>query len=77
MKTLNKKATKMFLRVKNALNNKGEGYIDSAVKIIIAVVLGSILLALLIFLWGPSDGTSGIGKSIKDAIESMFSKQVS
>ncbi|MCI7351209.1 MAG: DUF6133 family protein [Ruminococcus sp.] len=34
-----------MLKVKSALSNKtGEGYIDTAVKMIIAVVLGSLLL---------------------------------
>jgi hypothetical protein len=33
-------------------NNKGEGYIDTAVKILIAVVLGALLLAGLYSLFG-------------------------
>lgn len=33
-------------------NNKGEGYIDTAVKILIAVVLGALLLAGLYALFG-------------------------
>lgn len=33
-------------------NNRGEGYIDTAVKILIAVVLGALLLAGLYLLFG-------------------------
>ena len=33
-------------------NNKGEGYIDTAVKILIAVVLGALLLSGLYLLFG-------------------------
>ena len=33
-------------------NNRGEGYIDTAVKILIAVVLGALLLAGLYTLFG-------------------------
>lgn len=33
-------------------NNRGDGYIDSAVKILIAVVLGALLLAGLYALFG-------------------------
>jgi hypothetical protein len=40
-------------KVKMALSiNKGEGYIDTAVKILIAVVLGALLLAGLYALFG-------------------------
>lgn len=34
------------------INNRGEGYIDTAVKILIAVVLGALLLAGLYALFG-------------------------
>ena len=50
--------TKNFLvrqavAVKIAINNnRGEGYIDTAVKILIAVVLGALLLAGLYALFG-------------------------
>ena len=33
-------------------NNRGEGYIDTAVKILIAVVLGALLLSGLYLLFG-------------------------
>ena len=44
-----KQAVRMQLAVSN---NKGEGYIDTAVKILIAVVLGALLLAGLYALFG-------------------------
>lgn len=57
MKKLVKKANnfmaKQAIKVQIALsNNKGEGYIDTAVKILIAVVLGALLLAGLYALFG-------------------------
>lgn len=50
MKTLFKKiknkANDIAVRTKNAVNNvKAEGYVDSGVKILIAVVIGALLLA--------------------------------
>ena len=45
--------TKQTIKVQMALsNNKGDGYIDTAVKILIAVVLGALLLAGLYALFG-------------------------
>lgn len=44
-----KQAVRIWLTVSN---NKGEGYIDTAVKILIAVVLGALLLAGLYALFG-------------------------
>ena len=57
MKKLVKKANnfvaKQAIKAQIALsNNKGEGYIDTAVKILIAVVLGALLLAGLYALFG-------------------------
>jgi hypothetical protein len=41
------------IKIKNAVsNNRGDGYIDTAVKILIAVVLGALLLAGLYALFG-------------------------
>ena len=50
MKTLfrkiKSKANEIAVRTKNAVNNvKAEGYVDSGVKILIAVVIGALLLA--------------------------------
>lgn len=53
MKSVNSFAVRQAIRVDQALrNNKGEGYIDTAVKILIAVVLGALLLAGLYALFG-------------------------
>lgn len=53
MKSVNNFAVRQAIRVDQVLrNNKGEGYIDTAVKILIAVVLGALLLAGLYALFG-------------------------
>ena len=42
------KATEMAVRAKSAIENvRAEGYVDSGVKILIAVVIGALLLSLL------------------------------
>ena len=42
---INSKATELAIRTKTALASKsGEGYIDTAVKIIIGVVVGGVIL---------------------------------
>lgn len=53
VKRANNFVAKQAIKAKIALsNNKGEGYIDTAVKILIAVVLGALLLAGLYALFG-------------------------
>jgi hypothetical protein len=53
MKKVNDYVTRQAIKMKLAVgNNKGEGYIDTAVKILIAVVLGALLLAGLYALFG-------------------------
>jgi len=57
MKNMIKKVNTFIIRkaisVRTAVSNKsGEGYIDTAVKILIAVVLGALLLAGLYLLFG-------------------------
>ena len=57
MKNILRKANEFITRkaiaVKVAINNnRGEGYIDTAVKILVAVVLGALLLAGLYALFG-------------------------
>ena len=45
----------MVLRAKCALaNNKAEGFVDSGVKILIAVVIGALLLGGLYLLFGDT-----------------------
>jgi hypothetical protein len=48
-------------------NNKGEGYIDTAVKILIAVVLGALLLAGLYELFGDV-----VMPTLTNRIKAMF-----
>ena len=55
MSKLTNKVNKMVLLVKNAVSNKrGEGYVDSGVKILIAVVIGALLLAGLYALFNTT-----------------------
>ncbi|WP_330634550.1 DUF6133 family protein [Anaerovorax sp. IOR16] len=53
-----------------ALNNSGENYVDSAVKILIAVVLGGLLLAGLYALFGDV-----VMPTLKSKIQEMFNYQ--
>ncbi|MEA4988985.1 MAG: DUF6133 family protein [Anaerovorax sp.] len=48
-------------------NNSGENYVDSAVKILIAVVLGGLLLAGLYALFGDV-----VMPTLKSKIQEMF-----
>lgn len=53
MKKANQYMSRQAIKMQSALsNNKGEGYIDTAIKILIAVVLGALLLAGLYALFG-------------------------
>ena len=53
MKRANQSMARQAIKMQSALsNNKGEGYIDTAIKILIAVVLGALLLAGLYALFG-------------------------
>ena len=55
MITLKTKATAMVSRAKNAItNNKAEGFVDSGIKILIAVVIGALLLGGLYVLFGDT-----------------------
>ena len=51
-KVNNELMSKVVLAKAAISNNQGEGYIDTAVKILIAVVLGALLLAGLYALFG-------------------------
>jgi len=56
------------LDIKKAIsNNRGEGYIDTAVKILISVVLGALLLAGLYALFGDL-----VMPTLKERIQEMF-----
>ena len=53
--TIKNKASEMAVRAKTAIENvKAEGYVDSGVKILIAVVIGALLLAGLYTLFNTS-----------------------
>lgn len=52
---LQTKAATAAVRTRYALlDNRGEGYIDTAIKILLAVVLGALLLAGLYALFGET-----------------------
>lgn len=72
MKRLTKRAnnfvTGQIVKMQMAVsNNKGEGYIDTAVKILIAVVLGALLLAGLYALFGDV-----VMPTLTNRIKAMF-----
>jgi len=53
MRKMNNFAAGQIVKMQMVLNNnRGDGYIDTAVKILIAVVLGALLLAGLYALFG-------------------------
>lgn len=52
---LKNKAATAAVRTRNILSgNRGEGYIDTAIKILLAVVIGALLLAGLYALFGET-----------------------
>ena len=62
------KANEIAVRAKTAIGNvKAEGYVDSGVKILIAVVIGALLLAGLYALFN-----SNIMPTVTDKIRSLF-----
>ena len=65
---LKSKATEMAVRAKTAIENvKAEGYVDSGVKILIAVVIGALLLAGLYTLFN-----STIMPTVTQKIQELF-----
>ena len=53
------KVNSLAIRAKTALaNTRGDGYVDSGVKILIAVVIGALLLSLLYTLFNSTIRTS-------------------
>ena len=69
IKKLRSKITNAAAAVQNAIANKrAEGYVDSGVKILIAVVIGALLLGLLYTLFS---GT--IMPTVTQKIISLFS----
>ena len=62
------KATEMAVRAKTAIENvKAEGYVDSGVKILIAVVIGALLLSGLYTLFN-----STIMPTVTQKIQELF-----
>ena len=62
------KATEMAVRAKTAIENvKAEGYVDSGVKILIAVVIGALLLAGLYALFNTT-----IMPTVTQKIQELF-----
>ena len=62
------KATEMAVRAKTAIENvKAEGYVDSGVKILIAVVIGALLLGGLYTLFN-----STIMPTVTQKIQELF-----
>lgn len=60
--------TVQFMKMRGSIaNNSGENYVDSAVKILIAVVLGGLLLAGLYALFGDV-----VMPTLKSKIQEMF-----
>ncbi len=68
IKKVNQFITRKGISVKLAVsNNSGEGYIDTAVKILISVVLGALLLAGLYLLFGEV-----VMPTLNEKIQEMF-----
>ena len=66
--TIKNKANAAVISVKTAIaSKKAEGYVDSGVKILIAVVIGALLLAGLYALFN-----STIMPTVSDKITSLF-----
>ena len=66
---INEKATSVAIKAQTTLDNvKGEGYIDTGVKIIIGVVVGAVILGGLYALF---DGV--VLPTLETNIEDMFS----
>lgn len=68
-KKIENKCNGMIIRTKNVLTGKsGEGYIDTAVKIIIGVVIGGVILAGLYALFNTT-----VIPTLTEKINGMFS----
>ena len=66
--SIKSKATEMAVRARTAIENvKAEGYVDSGVKILIAVVIGALLLAGLYTLFN-----STIMPTVTQKIQELF-----
>jgi hypothetical protein len=69
MKLISKKVNSVIIAAKAAvMNRKAEGYVDSGVKILIAVVVGGLLLTLLYALFNDI-----IMPTVNDKVQNLFS----
>ncbi|GIQ68347.1 hypothetical protein DUZ99_01090 [Xylanibacillus composti] len=65
---LQKKYFRAVMNVKQAISNRrGEGFVDTAVKILMAVVIGALVLAGLYLLFGET-----ILPTLRQRIQEMF-----
>ncbi|WP_129721367.1 DUF6133 family protein [Xylanivirga thermophila] len=63
-----KNSIEVYTKIKNKLNDRsGEGYVDTGIKILIAVVIGAVLLAGLYALFGDT-----ILPTLTQKIQDMF-----
>ena len=68
LNTIKNKATELSIRAKTIIENvKAEGYVDSGVKILIAVVIGALLLGGLYALFNTT-----IMPTVTSKIQSLF-----
>lgn len=68
MRKITGKANEITLRARLAVtNNRGEGYVDTGIKLLIAVVLGALLLGGLYTLFGDT-----ILPTITQKIQDLF-----
>ena len=55
MKSISSKTSALWLKAKNAVaNRRGEGFVDTAVKVLMAVVIGALVLAGLYALFSDT-----------------------
>lgn len=65
---LKKKFVRMAIKLKQVVSNRrGEGFVDTAVKILMSVVIGALVLAGLYLLFGDT-----ILPTLKQRIQEMF-----
>ena len=70
--TIQNKLATLAIRSKTALaNNRGEGYVDTGVKILIAVVIGALLLAGLYALFNDT-----IMPTVTQKVKDLFNYKV-
>ena len=68
IRKIRNKADKVIVKAKSSLENiKGEGYVDSGVKILIAVVIGALLLAGLYSLFEDT-----VMPTVVEKVEELF-----